>query len=360
MGNFKKIAFGLQNLNGAVNNFLSTRELSYVIEKDWSIKWDGKQITNSLNKQKLISARITPLDTFLQNKIVHYGSINTFLDENGIKNKKIKQKNKVVVTWFHVSPGDIRVKYIPLLNEWADIVHTSCNLTKEKLISYGLSKEKIVVIPLGVDLSVFHPESPAKRKGIRKKLNLPDDKVIIGSFQKDGSGWGDGLKPKLVKGPDIFLQVVEKLAKRYPIFVLLTGPARGYVKRGLEKMGISYRHDYLQNYYDIVDYYNALDLYLVTSREEGGPKAILETMACGVSLVTTKVGMAPDILVNKKNAMLAEREDVDKLFEASIDVLKNKKLKETIIVNSLENIKKYDWDNIVIYYYRKIYSDFTY
>ena len=274
MGNFKKIISGFHYANDISRNIFGGQELVYVVEGGWSIEWDGKQITNSLNKQKLISARITPLDIFLQNKIVHYGSINAFLDENGIKNKKIKQKNKVVVTWFHIPSDDRRVKYIPLLNEYTDIVHTSCRLTQEKLIKYGLKKGKIVVIPLGVDLSIFKPKTKIEREQIRKKLNLPDGKIIIGSFQKDGVGWGEGLKPKLVKGPDIFLKVIQNISKTLPIFVLLTGPARGYVKRGLEKMEIPYRHDYLQNYYDIVDYYNALDLYLVTSREEGGPKAI--------------------------------------------------------------------------------------
>ena len=356
MGNYKKIVFGLQNLGSAVNNFLSTKKLAYIIEKGWVIEWDGKQITNSLNKQKLISARTTSLDIFLQNKIVHYGSINTFLDENGIKNKKIKQKNKVVVTWFHVPPDDVRVEHILLLNKYADIVHTSCNLTREKLIKHGLKKEKIVVIPLGVDLSIFKPKIKAERGKIKKKLNIPNDKVIIGSFQKDGEGWGEGLKPKLVKGPDIFLKVVQNISKKFPVFVLLTGPARGYVKNGLEKMGVPYRHDYLQNYYDIVDYYNALDLYLVTSREEGGPKAILESMACGVPLVTTKVGMAPDILTDQENAMLVEKENIDGLIKSVATILKNKKLKTQITTKALNDVVKYKWDVIVKQYYQQIYK----
>jgi len=359
MGNYKKIVFGLQNLGGAVNNFLSTKKLAYIIEKGWVIEWDGKQITDSLNKQKLISARITPLDIFLQGKIVHYGSINTFLDENGIKNKKIKQKNKVVVTWFHVPPDDMRVKYIPLLNKYADIVHTSCNLTKEKLISYGLDKDKIVVIPLGVDLSIFKPKIKAEREEIKKKLNIPNDKIIIGSFQKDGEGWGEGLKPKLVKGPDIFLKVIQNISKTIPIFVLLTGPARGYVKRGLEKMGIPYRHDYLQNYYNIVDYYNALDLYLVASREEGGPKAILESMACGVPLATTRVGMAPDIIEDKFNGLIVDVESTKDLVRAAILLLNNENLKKKLINNASLIIKNYEQDIIIKKYFKEIYQSLT-
>lgn len=355
MGNFKKVTSGFHRAGDILGNIYGGQELIYIVESGWVIEWDGAQIVKELNRQNLISSRTSCNDLFLKNKIVHYGSINTFLDENGIKNKNIKKKNKVVVTWFHIPNDDARVKYIPSLNEQTDIVHTSCNLTKEKLIKYGLNKEKIVVVPLGIDLSVFHPETPARKREIRKRLNLPDDRVIIGSFQKDGTGWGDGLEPKLVKGPDIFLQVIKKLAKQYPIFVLLTGPARGYVKRGLEKLGVPYLHRYLDDYSQIVDYYNALDLYLVTSREEGGPKAILESMACGVPLVTTKVGMAPDIIHDKRNAMLVDMGDVGGFLKASINVLEDKKLRGKIIANALNDIKKYSWYNIANQYYQNIY-----
>ena len=45
-----------------------------------------------------------------------------------------------------------------------------------------------------------------------------------------GVGWGDGLEPKLIKGPDVLLQTVALLRQRIPeLFVLLSGPARGYV-----------------------------------------------------------------------------------------------------------------------------------
>lgn len=356
MGNCKKLNFAVRFVGNSIKNIIGRQRLVYVTEGGWVIEQEGRQIVDTLNRQKLINSRFSVSDLFLRNKIVHYGSINTFLDENGIKDKNIKKKNKVVVTWFHIPDDDNRAKYIPLLNEGADVVHTSCNLTKKKLINHGLDKEKIVVVPLGVDLSVFHPETPARKREIRKRLNLPDDRVIIGSFQKDGTGWGDGLEPKLVKGPDIFLQVIKKLAKQYPIFVLLTGPARGYVKKGLKKLGVPYLHHYLDDYLQIVDYYNALDLYLVTSREEGGPKAILESMACGIPLVTTRVGMAPDIIKSKINGMIAEVDDIEKIISNSKLLLENYLVKENTIKNGLESIKNYGYTLIADRYYKEIYS----
>jgi glycosyltransferase involved in cell wall biosynthesis len=141
---------------------------------------------------------------------------------------------------------------------------------------------------------------------------LPDSAVVVGSFQKDGVGWGEGLEPKLIKGPDVFLQAVELLKSRVPeLYVLLSGPSRGYVKEGLTRLGVPYQHVYPKRYEEIGRLFQALDLYLVTSRDEGGPKAILESMASGIPLVTTRVGQAVDLVRHGENGWVVDVEDAE-------------------------------------------------
>lgn len=342
------------NLIGNLINRFNT-DLFFVTESsEWSIKWDGRYITNNLNQQGLLRAKVTTSHRFLSGKIVHFGSVNTLIDESGIKDtSKFK---KVILTWFHIADGDGRVKYIPELNDKVDIVHTSCEFTKKELIKHGLIEDKIVVIPLGIDLDVFKVQKSERKAGFKKTLGLPKDSVVIGSFQKDGDGWEEGNKPKLVKGPDIFCDVVEKIAAKYKVHILLTGPARGYVKSRLNKAGIPYTHRFLENYLDIVDYYNVLDLYLVTSRAEGGPKAILECMACGIPFVSTKVGMAPDLVADGENGMLCEVDDIGGLIGKSLESIEGKESKNKTRNKSLLGLKRFDWSNISKQYYEKIYN----
>jgi glycosyltransferase involved in cell wall biosynthesis len=59
-----------------------------------------------------------------------------------------------------------------------------------------------------------------------------------------------------------------------------------------------------------------VDVCLVTSRQEGGPKAVLEAMATGVPLVTTRVGQATELVADGQNGLLADVEDVDALVAA--------------------------------------------
>lgn len=334
--------------------------LYYVIESaNWSIKWDGKYITKSLHNQKLLSARTTITYKGIRNQIIHFGSRNLFLSSAW---KDIDPSNTIIFTWFHGTesdkgPGNLAmIAALPEASTKADIVHTSCTISKENLIRWGVPEDKIVVICLGVDLNIFKPVAEVQKDAVRNELGLPWDKVIIGSFQKDGVGWGEGLEPKWVKGPDIFVRVIDKLKTEYDIFVLLTGPARGYVKKELTRIGVPYKHCFLKNYLEIPKYYNALDLYLVTSRAEGGPKAIVEAMATGVPIVSTKVGMAPDIIKEGHNGLLAEIEDIDTLAEKAGRLITDRALANRLSNNALNTVTNYSWENIAKEYYKKIYS----
>ena len=72
--------------------------------------------------------------------------------------------------------------------------------------------------------------------------------------------------------------------------------SRGYVKEELKKNNIPFFHSFVSNSAELVPLYQALDIYLITSREEGGPMGLIESMSCGVPVVTTKVGMAEDLI----------------------------------------------------------------
>lgn len=343
-----KFFFLIRILFDIVVNFFTRKEVILISEgMNWVINEECKNMKRFLELNTNISARISMTPTGAKNKIVHFFSVNTLIGKNGLKNetflRSLHASNKKVLTWFHISDDDAyRLKFISHLNDFIDIVHTASEITKEKLIKNGLNSEKIVVVPLGVDTSIFVPIAPKEKIILRKKLHLPINSIIIGSFQKDGDGWKDGLKPKLIKGPDIFCDVVEKLSKLYNLHILLTGPARGYVKERLSTHHIPYTHVTLKQYADVVTYYQAIDLYLICSREEGGPKALLEAMATGIPLVSTRVGMVPEVIEDEIDGFLCTIEDSNSIFKKASFLIANEKLRKSIAKNALKKIKKFD------------------
>ena len=85
------------------------------------------------------------------------------------------------------------------------------------------------------------------------------------------------------------------------------------MRQGLERLGIPYVHLTARSRPELARAYHALDVYLVTSRQEGGPKAALEATAAGVPLVTTRVGQVPEIVEDGRTALVVDVEDVEAL-----------------------------------------------
>lgn len=328
-------------------------DLSYIVEAvDWSISWDGKQITRGLNKQKLLKARVAVCPWGLKNQIIHYGSVNVF-HNFGLPKKNVKS----ILTWFHFVPEDeSNNEKIRVDQERFHFIHTSCSQTKDYLVNFGIEPSKIKVIPLGVDLDLFNPVSQETKKQLKINFGLPKDKFIIGSFQKDGSGWGSGMDPKLIKGPDVLIKTLAILSEKYPIFVLLAGPARGYIKSNLEKLNIPFKELGNLSLQETAQAYSLLDLYIVASRIEGGPKAILESMASGVPLITTKVGMSPDIKNIMPELLIAEIEDANGLANLAGQVMVDKIFANNLVKKQRQVAENFSWERISHQYFEQMYE----
>jgi glycosyltransferase involved in cell wall biosynthesis len=289
----------------------------FVIENaDWAIRWVGEHICGEIERLSPNTAAVTTRPEWLTNRVVHFGSQYMWLSWG----RAMSAENRYVTSFFHGKPEDgpevarhidAFLHSVPRLSR----VVTANRIVEQRLLDWGVPRDKVVRIPIGVDTAMFTPPGVAARKAARTALGIADHHVVIGSFQKDGVGWGDGMEAKLIKGPDVFLETVARLNRDIPVFVLLTGPARGYVKAGLEKHGIPFAHRYVPTHGDLVACYHALDLYLITSREEGGPMGLMESMASGIPVVSTAVGMAPDLIEHGVTGGLAEPEAVEALAD---------------------------------------------
>ena len=191
---------------------------------------------------------------------------------------------------------------------------------------------------------------------MRSDFGIKNKSLVIGSFQKDGIGWGKGDLPKLIKGPDIFVQVIKLLKEQgYDILVILTGPARGYIKNELEKINVKYIHKFFKNQKDLLLCYHALDFYLITSREEGGPMGLMEAMASGIPVVSSPVGMSVDLIKNKFSGMISKNFQFNNISKLIIEIIEDKKLKSKIIKNGLLIADEVSWDRVSRKHYQDVY-----
>lgn len=281
----------------------------------WVLSWEIQEVQTIAHSLQVLTPNPRWMASAEQQAVFYASQFSLLRDD------WLTSSHRVAFTYFHGRPDtpgtqDFARCYARISQYHARIsrIQVSHREMYDLMLSTGLDAAKVFWIPIGVNLSYFSPQSPESRQQIRAEYGLPETAFIVGSFQKDGIGWGDGLEPKLIKGPDILLKTLKILKSRIPeLFVLLTGPARGYVKAGLERSGIPYHHVYLRYYPELGRLFHALDAYVITSRQEGGPKAAFESMASGVPLITTRVGQAMDVVRHGHNGWMVDVEDAEGL-----------------------------------------------
>ena len=58
------------------------------------------------------------------------------------------------------------------------------------MLDSGVASERVFRIPIGIDLEHFTVPDEGARLAARERLGLPHSAFVVGSFQKDGVGWG--------------------------------------------------------------------------------------------------------------------------------------------------------------------------
>lgn len=338
-------------------NAVVKTDLTYVVGPgDWVIRRLGMELTTRLKRKYNLSTHVTTTPWGVTSTIIHFGSLPTMIGHHRLP--MVHKAQKTVLTVFHIVP-ERKLHAQQALQQNLNIIHTSCTTTKAQLTDLGVLPAKVHVIPLGINTAIFSPATKQQKEYIRQKLGISPENIVIGSFQKDGKGWAAGSEPKWEKGPDILVKVLDTLAQHYPIHMLLIGPSRGYVCHELERLSVPYTNlGFIKPYEMIRNYYQALDAYVISSRMEGGPLALLEAWAAGVPVVSTKVGMVSDIAREGHTALIASPEDHKGLVQALVRLIENPALRNKLIAHALQEVKQYDLTIITERYYRELYKPF--
>lgn len=271
--------------------------------------------------------------------------------------------NQLIGVWWHGrldSPDPIILGSLRRLREQHERfarLQVTCSSGRETLETIGVPAEKVVMLPVGVDLAAFGPPGQlSDRAAARRALGLPDNAIAIGCFQKDGVGWNDGSDPKLIKGPDVFVDALVRLRSRHPVHAVIPGPARGYVKERLRDAGVPFSAPGMVPRGELPRLYHALDLYVSPSRDEGGPAGALEAMASGVPVVSTRTGIPADLITSGVNGQLVPVDDVDALVEALDTAISSPDLRASFAAAGLADIRPYDWPTVAGRYATELYG----
>jgi glycosyltransferase involved in cell wall biosynthesis len=113
------------------------------------------------------------------------------------------------------------------------------------------------------------------------------------------------------------------------------------------------RGDHYLPYDQMPAFYQGIDIYICASREEGSCRSVLEAMACGCVIISTDCGSINELVVHGENGLIIDRTP-NSLVNALTYLQNNKHLIPIMKERSRKIVSKYDWPNVVDYWYRWI------
>ena len=173
--------------------------------------------------------------------------------------------------------------------------------------TFGIQAE---LAPYCADPQTFLPlaRERCRLAGPETSAGIACDAYLIGNFHSDTAFTLGSDRPKWQKGPDIFAEIVRQVARSgAPCLRPSRRPSPTLVARALEKpervlfflLAANWRGTTLPATFSTEQLnrlYNLLDFYLVCSRWEGGPHSILEACFSKTKILSTRVGIAEDVL----------------------------------------------------------------
>jgi glycosyltransferase involved in cell wall biosynthesis len=185
------------------------------------------------------------------------------------------------------------------------VIAVSNELRSILIDEFAVSADRVSVRFNGIDPAKFHSRD---QETARRSLGLASDRRILLHVGR----------LSIEKRHRFLLEAVARCPVRdFDVYLLGEGPLRREIEEQIKSRGLQDRvtlgggisHDQLP------DWFAAADLFCLSSAHEGCPVVVHEALACGVPVVSTRVGAVPD-LVRSDHGVLCEPESPDALANA--------------------------------------------
>ena len=249
---------------------------------------------------------------------------------------------KVAALHQGVEAGDLSGHYGPLgplmaasLRRVDAFVATTAEI-EQALISEGYRAERIARISNFVETARFAPPTPEARSAARTSLGWGERRVLVHTGR---------LTER--KALDVLLRAFARAlpavsAGPRPLLALVgDGPRRAELEALCARLGLGEHVVFTGFQEDVVRYLHACDGFVLASRIEGLPNALLEAMACGCPIVATRIGGSLEAIADEGQGLLVDVDDVGGLADGVRRLLDDDELRARLGAGAAERIREH-------------------
>lgn len=147
------------------------------------------------------------------------------------------------------------------------------------------------------------------------------------------------------------IRAFAKLLEDFPdatLSVAGAGPQRAELEALTSSLGIAARVHFTGSLDQtgMAALYASADVMLNASRVDNTPNSILEALASGVPVVSTRVGGIPYVVEDRKTALLVEPGDANAMAHALVAILRDRALADRLVASGLESVQQYAWPRV--------------
>lgn len=219
----------------------------------------------------------------------------------------------------------------------ADLVITISKYTKKKIIQfYDIEKEKIKIIPNGVDIQNF--KSMENQKEIKEQMGLKKRPIIL---------FVGRLIPR--KGLIFLIKAAKKVMKEQKNILFLIvgeGPQKNYLLKNIKKEKLVKNFIFLGdiNEKKLPKIYNIADVFVLPSIQEGQGIALLEAQATSKPVISFRTSGVKETVIDNKTGLLTKL-DSNELANSILKLVQNKQLREQMGKNGRDFVtKNFSWN----------------
>lgn len=194
-----------------------------------------------------------------------------------------------------------------------------------------VTEKKGVVIHNGIEIERFsHQRS---RDKVRQTFHVRENEIVFGTVGR--------LHEQ--KAQDILLRAFKRVADQHPtvrLWIVGDGELRGTLERLAQELGIGEKVNWLGGRTDIPELLSAMDIFVLSSKWEGQPIALLEAMASAKPVIGTNVDGIPEIVENGKSGLLVEPGQVSPLAFAMEQLILHQQLRDEFATRGKDRISE--------------------